>query len=1086
MKTTKATILIMALVGMFISMNVFGQDAGDYRSAATGNWNDASTWEIFDGTDWEAALNPPTGTETIHVWGEDTVTVVSAVSISGYVKVEGDGHLTVDSDTGTMEFGDGSTYEHARDGGSVPIATWETGSTFFITGSVGSAPGNRNQSYYHVVFETDSLLSNLNMDLDDAIIGGDVTVISTGSARWYLTSASAGDSTNVTIMGDVIVQDGQFAVQGTGNALTGFFVHHYGNIIVTGGNFSIARGSQGNGSGTTVWYLHDGDFSMANATTQNSNPTNARFVFANNGTQQLTFDNVNYAGGGTNIEVADTTVLEITEDFFVRGSFVNKGEVTPAGTFTVGEQGTYEHARNGGSIPTAVWEEGSTALFTGITSSAPSNRGQDYYNLILNTPDLGSNLNLDMSGNTISGDIHVISTGSGRWQFFGGNSDTVTVMGDVIMEAGQFTTQGTGSATDVVVHHYGDIVVTGGNFAISRGSQASGTGTTTWFLYEGDFSLTDARTENSNPTSSNAKFMFAKDGIQQLTLSNVDYGPRGLPIEIASGTTLDMGMTVLEGAGPFTITDGGVLATAQPDGIDGALLNTGDITFASGAGFMFNGTETQVPGTMLPDSIGALIIANPEGVAFNDTLWSTELHIASEAIMLVDTIGNVSVNAGTVDGTIVTIGSINAEESLVFGDGSVYNHARDGGSVPNGVWNEGSTFLLTGIVGSAPGNRNQNFYNVTFNTPDQISNLNMGFDEVTISGDIHVISTGTARWYLTSASAGDSTVVTLMGDVIVEDGQFSVQGTGNALTVFDVHHYGNIEVTGGNFSIARGSQGDGSGSTRWYLYEGDFSMENATTQNSNQTNAWFVFDSENTQYLILGEGNTINSLPIEVVNGTTLDFGTSELGGNGIFILNEDATLATGHEDGIAGTIQTTGDVTFDENANYTFNGTVEQVTSELMPVIVNNLTIDNEAGVELSQETTINGILLLANGEFDNTISFILGPDAEIVYENGTLRFPVSVEQQIGLPTEFAMTQNYPNPFNPSTTIRFDVPEQTFVTLKIYDITGREVAELVSDEFSPGIYTVEWNAQGVASGVYYYRITAGEFTQVRSLVFMK
>ena len=69
-----------------------------------------------------------------------------------------------------------------------------------------------------------------------------------------------------------------------------------------------------------------------------------------------------------------------------------------------------------------------------------------------------------------------------------------------------------------------------------------------------------------------------------------------------------------------------------------------------------------------------------------------------------------------------------------------------------------------------------------------------------------------------------------MGDIIVEDGTFSVQGTGNALTTFIVHHYGHIDVTGGNFAISRGSQGGGT--TTWYIYEGDFSMSNATTQSS--------------------------------------------------------------------------------------------------------------------------------------------------------------------------------------------------------------------------------------------------------------
>lgn len=228
-------------------------------------------------------------------------------------------------------------------------------------------------------------------------------------------------------------------------------------------------------------------------------------------------------------------------------------------------------------------------------------------------------------------------------------------------------------------------------------------------------------------------------------------------------------------------------------------------------------------------------------------------------------------------------------------------------------------------------------------------------------------------------------------------------------------------------------------------------------------------------------------MAIEVVDSATVDFGMSELGGNGLFVLNQGATLATAHEAGIAGTVQSTGTVTFDDGANYSFNGTAAQVTSTLMPVTLNGLAIDNEAGVKLSQATTINGVLRLVAGVFDNTIPFTLGPNGSISYEGGSLKIPTSVEQLSEiLPTEFALMQNYPNPFNPSTTIRYDVPKETNVTLKIYDIMGREVAELVNQRHDAGAYQIAWNANGMTSGVYFYRISAGDFTSVRKLILMK
>ncbi len=78
------------------------------------------------------------------------------------------------------------------------------------------------------------------------------------------------------------------------------------------------------------------------------------------------------------------------------------------------------------------------------------------------------------------------------------------------------------------------------------------------------------------------------------------------------------------------------------------------------------------------------------------------------------------------------------------------------------------------------------------------------------------------------------------------------------------------------------------------------------------------------------------------------------------------------------------------------------------------------------------------------------------------------------GVPDRFALEQNYPNPFNPSTTLRFDVPEQAFVTLKVYDLLGREVATLVSAEMGAGSYTVNFDAANLAGGLYIGRLSAG------------
>ncbi len=85
-----------------------------------------------------------------------------------------------------------------------------------------------------------------------------------------------------------------------------------------------------------------------------------------------------------------------------------------------------------------------------------------------------------------------------------------------------------------------------------------------------------------------------------------------------------------------------------------------------------------------------------------------------------------------------------------------------------------------------------------------------------------------------------------------------------------------------------------------------------------------------------------------------------------------------------------------------------------------------------------------------------------------------------------FALLQNYPNPFNPSTTIRYEIPEKRFVSLKIFDILGREVSSLVDQEKPAGIYEITFNGSTLPSGVYIYRLTAGKYSAVRKLLLLK
>jgi len=90
------------------------------------------------------------------------------------------------------------------------------------------------------------------------------------------------------------------------------------------------------------------------------------------------------------------------------------------------------------------------------------------------------------------------------------------------------------------------------------------------------------------------------------------------------------------------------------------------------------------------------------------------------------------------------------------------------------------------------------------------------------------------------------------------------------------------------------------------------------------------------------------------------------------------------------------------------------------------------------------------------------------------------------GLPTSFTLEQNYPNPFNPSTTITFELPKASMVRLTVYDMLGREVAVIVNERRDAGVHEVRFDGSGLSSGVYLYRLQAGEFVRTLKSVLLQ
>lgn len=112
---------------------------------------------------------------------------------------------------------------------------------------------------------------------------------------------------------------------------------------------------------------------------------------------------------------------------------------------------------------------------------------------------------------------------------------------------------------------------------------------------------------------------------------------------------------------------------------------------------------------------------------------------------------------------------------------------------------------------------------------------------------------------------------------------------------------------------------------------------------------------------------------------------------------------------------------------------------------------------------------------------------------QDGGVEDPGGIDNSTGIsnygseiPTEYALKQNFPNPFNPITNIQFDLPQNNFVTLKIYDVMGREVATLVNEFKNAGRYIASFNASNISSGVYFYKVMAGSFVETKRMVLIK
>jgi photosystem II stability/assembly factor-like uncharacterized protein len=136
-------------------------------------------------------------------------------------------------------------------------------------------------------------------------------------------------------------------------------------------------------------------------------------------------------------------------------------------------------------------------------------------------------------------------------------------------------------------------------------------------------------------------------------------------------------------------------------------------------------------------------------------------------------------------------------------------------------------------------------------------------------------------------------------------------------------------------------------------------------------------------------------------------------------------------------------------------------------------------ANIGIPPNTGVSSLAIVSNNMF-------AAVDIGAVYKRPLSELLTDVKNDVTVLKEFLLKQNYPNPFNPSTKINFELPKSTFVLLRVFDLLGREIATLMNKEFSAGHHEVSFDGSNLPSGIYVYRIQAGEYTSVKKMILMK
>jgi probable HAF family extracellular repeat protein len=315
---------------------------------------------------------------------------------------------------------------------------------------------------------------------------------------------------------------------------------------------------------------------------------------------------------------------------------------------------------------------------------------------------------------------------------------------------------------------------------------------------------------------------------------------------------------------------------------------------------------------------------------------------------------------------------------------------------------------------------------------------------------------------------------------------------------------GMVDLGAGDWTEAVGISSDGSAvivnnGMDGFAYRWTSSgLENLGTLGGNQSIAYDI-SSDGSVIVGFSYDSTNNPYAFRWVAGSGMaKIGTYYSFARGV---SADGNTVTGSETGVAGLHRafkwtTSGGFVFNIAGNFSYglaasgdgsiivgdggDGAFRLTSANGLEYLAQIYSTLLNPGSELIDATDIspNGLFIVGNGTNSST-----GLDeGYLIAVNGLS----SADKNNTIASDFILEQNYPNPFNPITTITYYIPRASFVTLTIYNLLGQEVAQLVNEYRQPGRYDVPFDGSMLQSGVYYYKLTAGEFTQTKRMLLLK